>query len=179
MPSIINAIVEQVSVKPRMTKFGQKDTFSFKAQGEWFNTGFKKHPLNVGDAVSCDYVDGSYGKDVDVSTIKKGTPSPNTVPAPGPAKAGPVNGSTYGGKGVFPIPPLDGQRSIVRQNCVTNARELVAAQFGGKPFTIGDDTINLVIHVARQFEAYSCGDSDVEEVEREIADEARAVENGG
>lgn len=174
MPSITNAVVEQVSVKPRTTKFGTKDTYSFRAGGEWYNTGFKKHNLNVGNAASFEYVDGSYGKDVDVTTIKKGTPSIATPTSTGV----PRSSASTSGKGVFPIPPLDGQRSIVRQNALTNARELICARINhtGKWSDVDNLVVaNTIIDVARIFEAYTAGDIDAEEVEREIAEEMKAA----
>jgi hypothetical protein len=66
-----------------------------------------------------------------------------------------------GGKGVFPIPALDGQRAIVRQNAITNARELYAASKGGKVFDFSRDVAAEIVSVARFFEAYACGDLDM------------------
>lgn len=173
-----NVTVEQVSTKPVNTKFGQKTTYSFKAGGEWFKTGFKKHGLNVGDVVSFDYDNGAYGNEVQEGSIEKsaGAPTPRvstTAPVGKPAP-------TFSSKGVFPIPPLDGQRSIVRQNALTNARELVAgviiaskdATTTGK--TWGDRQAQLdvlsdeIVRIARKFEAYTAGDLDLESAKKAI-----------
>jgi hypothetical protein len=172
---MVTAVVEQVSSKPRTTRFGVKDTYSFKAGGEWFSTGFKKHNLNVGDSATFSYTDGSYGKDVDPASITKGTPTTS----PSGAKTAAAVVPSYGGKGVFPIPPLDGQRAIVRQNALTNARELVCTHIPSTLYDASTETCkyeevaDLIVKVARKFEAYSCGDLDMEEVENELTEADR------
>lgn len=178
----MNAItVEQVDHKDVTTKFGVKPTFSFRAGGEWFKTGFKRHGLNPGDVVSFPYSEGKFGKDVEPASITKGGSSGSatalaSIPNVGTAIpiVGAVTTKSYtpsGGKGVFPIPALDGQRAIVRQNALTNARELYCG------LATGDDTMDLaadsIIRLARKFEAYSCGDLDMEEVEAEAAADAK------
>jgi len=181
MPSVSNVVVEQVSSKDRTTRFGVKKAYSFKADGQWYATGFKDSRVAVGDCICFEFTIGSYGNDVDITTIVKGTPSPNSTVTPGPAKAGQT--STYGGKGVFPIPPLDGQRAIVRQNALTNARELFATVLSinnvhaGSGIVLSDGDIetmtSTIVKIARAFEAYSCGDSDLEEMERELEEEMK------
>lgn len=178
MSTIDNVVVESVSTKPVATKFGQKSTYSFKAAGDWFKTGFKKHNLAVGDVVSFEYNDGAYGKEVVEGSIKKSgstaaTPAINTT-APVPPR--PAAGG--GGKGVFPIPPLDGQRAIVRQNALTNARELLVgmiaasgnATTAGKLWSDRQEQMDLlsdeIVRIARKFESYACGDLDLENAKK-------------
>lgn len=178
---VSNVAVEQVSQKDVTTRFGSKPTFSFKAGGEWFKTGFGRHGLNVGDVVSFSYTEGKYGKEVDAKAIAKGASSiatgAGTTATPGAVAgaAGSVAAKPYSssGKGVFPIPALDGQRAIVRQNALTNARELVALNYAGKCYSFEEleEYARDIIKIARQFEAYSCGDLDQEEVEAEMAAE--------
>jgi hypothetical protein len=174
---VSNVAVEQVSQKDVTTRFGSKPTFSFKAGGEWFKTGFGRHGLNVGDVVSFSYTEGKYGKEVDAKAIAKGASSiatgAGTTATPGAVAgaAGSVASKPYssGSKGVFPIPALDGQRAIVRQNSLTNAVKF--AEFHPCDGDTTDERVNEIIRVARKFEAYSCGDLDQEEVEAEMAAE--------
>lgn len=186
MSVLTNVTVQQVGSKPVNTKFGPKPTFSFKADNQWFKTGFKKHNLNPGDVVSFSYEEGSYGNEVDPAAITKnaagvGTPSAPSVGAASPgAVASNSARSGYGNKGVFPIPPLDGQRSIVRQNALTNARELVQrciitdAVLRKTPAIVQEPAAlaDTIIAIAKKFEAYTAGDSDAAEVASEMEEAA-------
>lgn len=179
--AITNGVVQQVDSKAVNTKFGSKPTFSFQVDGQWFKTGFTRHGLNAGDVVSFNFNDGTYGKEVDAKAITKGGVG---GAAPGPALGLSAVGrdmvlgkppTSYGNKGVFPIPALDGQRSIVRQNALTNAREVVVARMiSQKSFgVLMDDTVaDAIIVLARRFEAYTTGDIDAAEVAAEMRAEA-------
>ena len=59
----------------------------------------------------------------------------------------------------FPVAPLAPERTINRQNALTNA---VAY------YKDDDVTPELIIEVARKFEAYTTGDLDLEEAKREM-----------
>jgi hypothetical protein len=172
--SEVTGIIEAVGTKEVKTRFGMKPTYSFKVDGEWYKTGFAKPPAGKGDTVSFAYTEGTYGKEVDAKTmsVPKDAPSIDRGGAATPASPRPA--PSYGGKGVFPIPALDGQRAIVRQNALTNARELVVAASGGKPFPISDETTNAIIAFARQFEAYACGDLDAVRA-RELSGGIKAI----
>ena len=152
--------IEAVGNKPVNTKFGLKETYSFKVNGQWFKTGFKKAPFNVGDSVSFDYNPGTYGNDVDMATIK---PATSVSPAEPPRAVAP----SYSRNGSFPVPALDGQRAIIRQNALTNARELYTSMstYVENPTKVNfDEAVNNVIALARIFEGYTAGDIDMEEV---------------
>ncbi len=149
--------IEQVKSKTVTTKFGEKLSYSFKANGDWFNHGFKKPVFAEGDVVTFDYAEGKYGKDVDPTTVRKAS---GAAPAASVPKS--TGASFSAPKSVFPISPMDGQRSIIRQNCVTNARELFIASHGGKAFDLTkEDAITTIINLARKFEAYAAGDLDL------------------
>jgi hypothetical protein len=134
--------------------------------GEWYKCGFTKPKCNKGDEVSFTYTEGTYGKEIDV---KAGALSVTSGGSAAPAASAPPSGAlkndaprpSYGGKGVFPIPALDGQRAIVRQNSLTNAvnlfKDAVSADKKATDAAIAD----RIIAVARMFEAYSCGDLDL------------------
>lgn len=167
--------VVQVSSKDVKTKFGMKQTFSFKLDnGTWYSTSFKLPGVSVGDVVYFHYIEDKYGNQVDPSGIAK----TGTVPLPPNGSATPTL-KTYptqpsGGKGVFPIPALDGQRAIVRQNALTNAREaviqlIVTCLNTEEQRRVKDyELANRIVDMARIFEAYSCGDSDMQEAQAAV-----------
>ncbi len=182
MTTAANIPVEQLASQQRKTKYGLKDVYSFKAGGQWYQTGFKKHGLNVGDVVTLDFTTDTYGNQVDMGSIKKtagGATTASTSSSPPPANtSGSKSFSPSGGKGVFPIPALDGQRSIVRQNALTNARELVSKSFvptANWPGSVSQHTLvaDEIIRIAKRFEGYTAGDTDLAEVEAEIAEERK------
>lgn len=151
-------IIERITSKEVNTKFGAKPAYSIKANGEWFQYGFKKPAFNEGDEVDFQYTESSYGKQVDaksVRTLAKGTGSPTAAPSGGGGKP------TYSAK-VFPIPPLHGDRAIVRQNSITNATKLVCDLSNYESWSDGKDAADEIIAIARMFEAYSCGDLEAE-----------------
>jgi hypothetical protein len=155
--------IEQVGTKDVTTRFGTKPTYSFKADGVWYSTGFKKAAVSAGDVVSFNYEETKYGKEVDPKSVVIGAaPAATAVAAPA-ARAPSFS------RGGFPIPALDGQRSIIRQNALTNARELYVGAAGGKPFPVDSTaTTKAIIDIARKFEAYSAGDLDAAEAAAEL-----------
>ena len=163
-------IVEAVSTKDVSTKFGTKPTFSMKVNGTWIKCGFKNPNVQVGYEVEFDGVSGTYGVETKSVNIlrKEGTVAPSGVAAP--VVAAPK--AAYSGykEKVFPIPPLHGDRAIVRQNALARATDVYIAARGGKPFDLEDTTLDLIIKFARKFEAYTAGDIDMLEAMEETAD---------
>lgn len=161
--STAQGVVESVSSKVRNTKFGPKPAYSALIEGQWYSCGFTKPRFSEGDDVSFSYTEGQYGLEMDVKTAVKtktaATPPSGATPtaAAPAAKPAPYSG---GSKGVFPIPPLDGQRAIVRQNSITNAVAHLREQLASDSALTLDDQAALIIQLARKFEAYSCGDLD-------------------
>lgn len=151
-------IIEDITTKQVNTKFGMKPAYNIVANGERFNYGFKKPTFNISDEVDFQFTESTYGKNVDLASVRlinKGT-APVTAPTP-EVKRAPSGGGGYAAK-VFPIPPLHGDRAIVRQNSVTNASKIVS-DFKGKYDSLEAYT-EAVISTARMLEAYSCGDID-------------------
>jgi len=181
---IENAVVEAVSSKPVTTKFGNRDTYSFKAGGVWIKTGFKDSGVQAGDVVTFDYVTGKYGNEL-TGAVSKSTAAPAATAAVLQMPKAPTSG--YSNKGTFPIPPLDGQRSIVRQNALTNAREMIvdiilgAEKKSSSVATWADrqaqfDSLAAEIErIARKFEAYTTGDVDLAAVKESIEQEQKAA----
>ena len=162
-------IIENITTKEVTTKFGPKPAYTITAGGERFSYGFKKPAFAIGDEVDFQYTENTYGKNVDLASVqmlKKGagapTPSASTA-SPGKAPYSPPSK-------VFPIPLLHGDRAIVRQNSITNATKAVADFSSGAdgPEDI-DSYAEMIIAVARKFEAYSCGDLDAQAAEAMVA----------
>ena len=172
--STMNGVVEELSQKDVTTKFGVKPTYSMKVNGTWIKCAFKKPPCNVGDTVTFEGNSGTYGmegKDIIVTLRGTGVIAPIPMAAPVANKVG--YSST--GSRVFPIPPLHGDRSIVRQNALARATEIYIACRGGKPFELDEGSTKIAIALARQFEAYTAGDLDMAEAKAEAAEENLAV----
>lgn len=152
-------------------KFGGWSLQIDSKPGAWFNTKFTC-AAKVGDEVEFD--SGSTGKYINGLKVLSGGNTADTTK--GPAYTPPKPG--------FPIDPLDKQRSIIRQNSLAHAVELVD---GALPMVVDglDDAsvitdnvrdallarAELVVKVARKFESYSSGDSDRSMIE--------AILNGG
>ena len=165
-------IIDNISTKEVNTKFGPKPAYTVVANGEKFSYGFKKPAFAAGDEVDFQYTDGTYGKVIDLTSVRMlkkgaGAPTASTTASVAPAKA-----SYSPPAKVFPIPPLHGDRAIVRQNSITNATKLVtdlAAK--SKTETTPSALAAVIVEIAKVFEAYSCGDDDAAAAEQIAAGE--------
>ena len=165
-------IVENITSKEVTTKFGPKPAFTIMANGERFGYGFKKPAFKIGDEIDFQFTENTYGKNVDLASVQliaKGTGSPT----PPPATATTAPAKAYGAPAkVFPIPALHGDRAIVRQNSITNATKAVCDYFDSNDgINTVDEYADLIIQVARKFEAYSCGDLDMQAAEAMVKGE--------
>ena len=180
--TMMSGVVEAVSTKDVTTKFGVKPTYSFKVNGSWIKCGFKNPSVDVGYTVDFDGVTGTYGIETKAVNIISRT---STAPVVTASTAVPTTTAlkSYGGSGykdkVFPIPALHGDRAIVRQNALARATDLYIAARGGKPFELEASTLDLVIKLARKFEAYTAGDLDMAEAMKEDSDEQEVISNEG
>ena len=152
-------IIENITTKDVNTKFGPKPAYTIIANGERFSYGFKKPTFAVGDTVDFQFTESTYGKQVDATSVRmisKGTGAPATASV----SSAPTKTYTPPSK-VFPIPPLHGDRAIVRQNSITNATKLVSDMQAKSKSEIDVMVLaNTIVEVAKVFEAYSCGDND-------------------
>ena len=160
--------VEAIGTKPVTTKFGEKTTYSFKGNdGQWYKLGFKKPQFAKGDEVEFEFISGKWGNEVTsvLSAPTADADAPVVATAPAPRKA--YGGGTTGGysRGQFPIPATDGQRSIIRQNSLSNSIKF----FEANAMKL---TIEEVLRLAKTFEAYSAGDDIAAAAKKALKDEA-------
>jgi hypothetical protein len=175
--AMMNGVVEEVSTKDVTTKFGVKPTYSIKVGGKWVKCGFKNPNVDVGYTVDFDASSGTYGLETKaVNIIARGGAALGTVAGSTAVPVPPRPAYTGGASKVFPIPPLHGDRAIVRQNALARATDLYIAARGGKPFELEASTLNLVISFARKFEAYTAGDLDMAEA---MAEDGPAIKAEG
>lgn len=156
--SFVNGVVESLARTGKSIKVG----------GEWYGA-FSPASLGgckVGDAVSFSWAsskDGQY-KNIkgSVSVVGGGAATPASLDAPAPRATAPA--ASYGRSITFPLPPLDGQRVIVRQNALGHATKVVVeltSKAYDEPAT-ENELAEAIINLARQFEAYVAGDLDIE-----------------
>jgi hypothetical protein len=143
--------------------------------GNWYSAfAISQVPkgLGVGDTVGFVYT--LVEKDDKTYRNIKGNVSKKEGAAPRASEAAPVSRSapSTGGysRGAFPVPALDGSRSIIRQNALTQANACVGHYLHHGLQLVSDehsveDLARKVIEVARIFEAYSAGDLDAKEAE--------------
>jgi len=169
-----SGVVNNITTVMRTTKYGPKPVYNLVIDGVQYSNGFTKPPCDTGDTVSFDFTSGKYGNELQkgsLMAVKAGGSTSPTSTAPETIKT--VMGTATRAYGPpvkpFPIPPLHGDRAIVRQNALTNARELYVACAPVGELTISDfnAVADNIIQIARRFEAYSCGDLDLEAATKE------------
>jgi len=128
----------------------KQETGSICVDGNWYNGKSKAliEGVSKGDKVTVNYTMNGTFKNLDgnVVIVEKGSGGGQPT----------YIGSTSSNKQSYPtkgLPELDRQRLILRQNALTNA-----VNFTGT----GDVSIEEVLKIARQFEAYTSGDADAE-----------------
>lgn len=123
-------------------KFGG---FSIRVDGNYYNSKF---PIKceVGDSVEFD--SGTTGKYCNKLRVTSG----------GGGKPAPATGG--GRRGSFPIDKADGQRSIIRQNALARAVELVALFPDG--IEDRESAAAEAVKIAIELERFTAGDLDAE-----------------
>lgn len=153
-----------------------KDGKRFKMDdGNWYSA-FATSQIN--GCTNGDYVEFTYTSkpSPDGGTYRnvKGNLTKLTPPASAPMTAGGVTGSAEkkytDSRGYvikeFPLPAFHPDRSIIRQNSLSHACEILGT-YGVVPSSV-EAYAEQAIAVARLFEAYSAGDLDVAIVEAEM-----------
>lgn len=139
----VTGVVEAISTK--------YDKFGILVNDKWYDTKFPPVPApNRGDEVTFD--DGGK-KYINKLRITSAGSSPAKVS---------TGGSTMKAGG-FPVDPLARERSIIRQNALAHATNVVTS-FDPKGSTDAELAERILV-VARMFERYSAGDLDREEAE--------------
>lgn len=112
----IDSVVTSLETNPFTSKAGKTFTehLVVTQDGEKVSVGLKQK-YRVGDRINVD-VDQKFGKLQEVGP-------PTGVPTKAPAKST-VAAAPYSSR-TFPVPELSGEMAIIRQNALTNARELV------------------------------------------------------
>lgn len=121
----IKGVVDSAFTKVKKTRVGDKTINHVIVDGVEFQTGFKG-VFSVGEMIDA-AVEYNYGAWQWVEgTSSAGLPA---VPAPGSPEAAAVTSSGGGGggrgSGTFPIDPKSGQISIIRQNSLNRAVEIL------------------------------------------------------
>lgn len=169
--------IDALNTKEVKTKWGMKSVYEIQVGGMVYKTNFKKPAFNVGDVVQFEFNSGKYGNEVVDGTMqasKASVPQSLTAQPQGVQLVQAPAARSYQER-TFPVGALSPERAIIRQNALTNARELFTSilsmdekgSFLGK--TEVNDFAGKIISLARKFEAYSAGDLDVEEVKAEEA----------
>jgi hypothetical protein len=151
----------QGQVEAISNKFGK---FSVLVDGNWYaskqeyTTNWDHTPMK-GEIIQFD--SGKTGKYLNYPKLVGSSPAPEM--APPKANPAPANNASR----QFPVAPLAPERTINRQNALTNAVNATVRLGFETPSmkhecmeTLGDEIITL----ARKFEAYTTGDLDMEEV---------------
>lgn len=167
--------VKRINSKTVNTRRGPVPVYSvFGEDGVWYSMGFKKPAFDEGDKIDVMAESGSYGMEIKaVTSITKGDGS--TVKPAAPSGGGRFDRP----RSTFPIHPTDGQRSIIRQNAVTNAREIVntfCTSGGIVPLADIDSYTDEVIRIARRIESYTAGDIEAAKMKAAMSVEKEADE---
>lgn len=180
MSSIFGKI-EALTPRNVVTRFGPRNCYNIRVGGVEYQLGFGKPTVSVGEEVTFEAEETKYGMD-----IKKGSLVSKTLM--GALKSGPsvssavviaptpfVPKSHYADR-KFPIDALSPERAIIRQNAMNRASEVVlfvapSQALLGWPGRQEEHEIlaHEMVRVARIFEAYSSGDSEVAAAKDEVA----------
>ncbi len=126
---VIKGVVDNVSTKTVTTRFGDKQVHHAKVDGIEFSTGFKQM-VQQGEVINLPvaWMYGNWQYVETQDTIRDGLPqvtlAETQANAPA-ASAGSDGGGRKKGYGKFPVDPLDGQMSIIRQNSMNRAVEIL------------------------------------------------------
>lgn len=160
----IVGVLTDIKERTVTTKAGKTVlAYDIYVDGVKYGHGFSFPAFGIGDRVELQY-----------DPADQYRTARNVVAASQSSQQGPVGNKAPGStrsKSGFPIPLRDGQRSIIRQNCLAHARELVLHSTGKSDNTPKkrDAIANEVIRVARLFEAYAAGDIEREEADKLVS----------
>ena len=141
---VISRIYENDVTIKRGPKAGQAiKAYNFIIDGDKYSGGFKKWGAGEGDEVVITFDQTPQGYR-NITGLSKVASAPKSDSDSG------AGGTSYG-KNTFPMAPDAPQRSINRQNALTNA---VKYHEGSAV------PVEIILNTAREFEAYTTGDTD-------------------
>jgi len=142
----------------------RKDRKGFQIDGDIWYSSFNALPMDIGNGVKVKFGFVQKGQwnnikgGVDVLDAGSGVGAANSESrSTNPTKSGFMPKE-------FPVPQLHPDRSIIRQNALAHATKVVLAR-GSDGMSM---TIEQIIDVARMFEAYSTGDVEREEADKQM-----------
>lgn len=146
-----------------------RDGKRVQVDGSWYSafasSQMPSGGVSVGDWVNFTYVQKGEYNNIKGSVTKGAAPAsrPTTGAAPSTER------KFTDAKGFvikeFPVPPLHPDRSIIRQNSLSHAVDVVSYT---ETRSTAEEFAEKVIEIARMFEAYSTGDLDAEVAEEEV-----------
>ena len=153
----VSGVVSNVTTKTKSTKFGDKTINYVTVDGHEFSTGFKKL-FSAGEMINI-VVELKFGEFQLVENVVPTSQPLFTGAAATPAK--PAWGGSKGGfqKSTFPLLPTDGQMSIVRQNSMNRAVEIVEhwTDTGLFPAKTQEEYMKKLIEVAMTITDFNSG----------------------
>lgn len=156
--SQVTGIIEQKSSREVNTKFGPKQSYSIKINGDWYSAGFKPCPYEEGQTICAEYtMNGAY-KNISGYGAAPAGASP-TASGAAPAASG---GYARAPAKEFPLQADHPDRVIVRQNSLAHATNLVSCNLIPDDGLTDEAIAERVITMAYLFEAYSTGDRETE-----------------
>jgi hypothetical protein len=159
-------IVQEVKQRQVSTKYGMKPVYDLVISNTKYGWGFKDPNslgISVGTEVSFESTSDKYGPKIDPTSLLV-LGQGKTPPAKTNGAAG--HTSSYRDRGSFPISKSSGEFAIIRQNALTNARELVGLYIAWTADTDLDDVVETIIKVANIFADYSSGQREVKAAEK-------------
>ena len=160
----VTGIVDNVSiVKQVKTRFNPNAPIwgITLTDGRVYEAGFNKPKVEAGSSVEFD-LDPKWKNQIQDGTLKVDGATPEPPKKSGGTKSGGYSGGSKKESKPFPVPPTHGDRSIIRQNALTNARSMVTDLVVSEHYKDGsfdlDRVSDEILEVARKFEEYSAGD---------------------
>ncbi len=133
---VIKGVVDRIFTKTVKTGYGDKEIHHGSCDGIEFSTGFKAEVASgevINLPVAWQYGNWQYVPVADAmrDTLPQVTLAETTANAPAASSGG--GGGGRKGYGKFPVDPLDGQMSIIRQNSMNRAVEIVENMMTASP----------------------------------------------
>ena len=150
--------VLEITTRSVKTKFGMKPVYAIQTSEGPFELGFQKPTFKEGDDVEFTFSEDKYGKKVDLPSLR--VINSCVGPEFKEPKVNTSKNSYQPYSKPFPIPPLHGDRAIIRQNSLGHAAKVVIEGSFCDEITNAEEAANMVVKLARIFEEYSCGDSE-------------------